>query len=176
MRDLYAILEVDSGASSLGIKRAFRRLALRHHPDRASEDEKEGAEERFKEITRAYAVLGSVSHRRFYDKFGYTEDEPVILSEVLQKFREDIDDVRQSEEIEEKIPHFENIRSMDGKVVATCNDCEGSGVIQKSKGFLLLEERCRSCKGSGYVTMWEKPKKKENSWMEDFFGSFRPSG
>lgn len=177
MKDLYEILEVDSGVSFSGIKKAFRRLALRHHPDRASEGEKTEAEERFKEITRAYAVLGSASQRRFYDKFGYTEDEPVILTEVLQKFREDIGDARQPGEIGEKIPNFENIRSMDGKVVATCNDCKGSGVTQKSRGFLLVEGRCRTCKGSGHVVMWEKPKKKkEDSWTGDLLNLFKFSG
>ncbi|MDO8612842.1 MAG: DnaJ domain-containing protein, partial [Dehalococcoidia bacterium] len=53
-RDYYEVLGVPRGASAEDIKRAFRKLAMRYHPDRNKED---GAEARFKEIGEAYEVL-----------------------------------------------------------------------------------------------------------------------
>ncbi len=64
-RDYYAILGVPESAPEDEVKRAYRRLALRHHPDRNRGDKR--AEERFKEISEAYAVLMDPGRRREYD-------------------------------------------------------------------------------------------------------------
>jgi curved DNA-binding protein CbpA len=64
-RDYYGILGVGQGATEEEIKHAYRRLALRHHPDRNPGDKR--AEERFKEISEAYAVLMDPRRRREYD-------------------------------------------------------------------------------------------------------------
>jgi len=66
MKDYYRVLGVNRGASQEEIKRAFRRLALRYHPDRNPQDQKQ-AEERFKEINEAYEVLSDEARRRQYD-------------------------------------------------------------------------------------------------------------
>jgi len=63
--DLYRVLEVDRGASTEEIKRAYRKLALRYHPDRNPGDP--GAEDRFKAVNRSYEVLGDETRRRLYD-------------------------------------------------------------------------------------------------------------
>ncbi|MEW6034207.1 MAG: DnaJ domain-containing protein [Chloroflexota bacterium] len=68
MKDYYGALGVPEGASQEEIKRAFRRLALKYHPDKNPGDEKE-AEARFKEINEAFSVLGDESRRREYDYF-----------------------------------------------------------------------------------------------------------
>jgi len=60
-RDYYETLEVDRGASEKEIKQAYRRLAMKYHPDR-NENSKE-AESRFKEIQEAYNVLGNEQKR-----------------------------------------------------------------------------------------------------------------
>ena len=67
-RDYYEILGVDRSAGPEKIKRAFRRLALKHHPDRNHD---EGAEERFKEVNEAYQVLSDPEKRATYDRFGH---------------------------------------------------------------------------------------------------------
>jgi curved DNA-binding protein len=67
-RDYYAILGVDRSATPEEIKKAFRKLALEHHPDRAKD--KKAAEAKFKEINEAYAVLSDEQKRRQYDMFG----------------------------------------------------------------------------------------------------------
>ena len=56
-KDYYEILGVKRDAAVGDIKKAYRRLALSHHPDRVPEEKKKQAEEEFKEISEAYAVL-----------------------------------------------------------------------------------------------------------------------
>jgi len=67
-KDYYAILGVDRKASGDAIKKAFRKLALQYHPDRNEGDS--AAEEKFKEINEAYAVLSDPEKRKQYDMFG----------------------------------------------------------------------------------------------------------
>ena len=67
-KDYYAILGVDKGASGEEIKKAYRRLAMKYHPDHTKGDVK--SEEQFKKISEAYAVLSDKEKRRQYDRFG----------------------------------------------------------------------------------------------------------
>src|SRR5512136_1788051 len=67
-RDHYETLGVDRQASAAEIKAAYRRLALQYHPDRNPGDR--AAEEKFKEVSVAYAVLSDESKRTHYDRFG----------------------------------------------------------------------------------------------------------
>ncbi|MFA6389993.1 MAG: DnaJ domain-containing protein, partial [Patescibacteria group bacterium] len=64
-KDYYKILGVDKNASQDDIKKAFRKLAHVHHPDKGGGDEK-----KFKEINEAYQVLGDAKKRAQYDQFG----------------------------------------------------------------------------------------------------------
>ncbi len=66
--DYYKILGVEKNASATDIKKAYRKLALKYHPDR-NKDNKE-AEEKFKKISEAYAVLSDKEKRKQYDTFG----------------------------------------------------------------------------------------------------------
>jgi len=67
--DYYKVLGVDKGASTDDIKKAYRKLALKHHPDRNPSDKKR-SEEKFKQISEAYAVLSDPEKRKQYDEFG----------------------------------------------------------------------------------------------------------
>ena len=67
-RDLYQVLEVDRDASPDTIRQAYRRLAKKYHPDINNQP---GAEDRFKEINEAYAVLSDEERRAAYDRFGH---------------------------------------------------------------------------------------------------------
>jgi curved DNA-binding protein len=67
-RDYYEVLGVKKTASEEEIKKAFRKLAMKHHPDRNPGNKQ--AEERFKEINEAYAVLSDKQKRQQYDQFG----------------------------------------------------------------------------------------------------------
>jgi molecular chaperone DnaJ len=68
-RDYYEVLGANRGASKDEIKKAYRRLAVQHHPDRNPGDKE--AEERFKEATEAYEVLADEKRRQAYDQFGF---------------------------------------------------------------------------------------------------------
>lgn len=67
-RDYYEVLGISKDASEQDIKRAFRRLAMQYHPDRNKAPD---AEEKFKEINEAYAVLSDKDKRATYDRFGF---------------------------------------------------------------------------------------------------------
>ncbi|MEX1182216.1 MAG: molecular chaperone DnaJ [Gemmatimonadota bacterium] len=69
MRDYYEVLDVDRHADADVIKRAYRRLALQHHPDRNAGSAE--AENQFKELTEAYEVLKDPNKRAAYDRYGH---------------------------------------------------------------------------------------------------------
>jgi curved DNA-binding protein len=69
--DYYKTLEVERGAGTDDIKKSYRKLALKYHPDRNKGDK--AAEEKFKEISEAYAVLSDDAKRKQYDAFGDTK-------------------------------------------------------------------------------------------------------
>src|SRR5687767_10072523 len=69
MRDYYEVLGVERGADGDSIKRAYRKLALQHHPDKNQGSAE--AEEKFKELTEAYEVLRDPDKRAAYDRYGF---------------------------------------------------------------------------------------------------------
>ena len=67
-KDYYSILGVDKGATDEVIKKAFRKLAVKYHPDKNAGNKE--AEEKFKEINEAYEVLSDAEKRKKYDRYG----------------------------------------------------------------------------------------------------------
>ena len=70
----YEILEVEENASSETIKKAYRKQAMKYHPDR-NPDNKE-AEEKFKEVNEAYSILSDPDKKAKYDRFGFAGVDP----------------------------------------------------------------------------------------------------
>ena len=68
-RDYYDVLNVNKNASKDDIKKSYRRLAMKFHPDRNKNDA--GAEKKFKEAKEAYEVLSDSSKKETYDRFGH---------------------------------------------------------------------------------------------------------
>ena len=72
-RDYYEVLGVSKNADAKEIKRAYRKLAKKYHPDTNPNDK--DAEQRFKEVTEAYNVLSDTEKKKLYDQFGFAAFE-----------------------------------------------------------------------------------------------------
>ncbi len=72
-RDYYEVLGINKGATEDEIKRAYRKMAKKYHPDVNKEP---GAEEKFKEVNEAYEVLGDAEKRAAYDRYGFSGVDP----------------------------------------------------------------------------------------------------
>ena len=72
-RDYYEVLGVERGADDATIKKAYRQLAKKYHPDMNPGDAE--AEKKFKEASEAYAILSDADKRRQYDQFGHSAFE-----------------------------------------------------------------------------------------------------
>ena len=75
-RDYYEVLGVPKNASDEEIKKAYRKLAMKHHPDRNQGDAAKAAEERFKEAKEAYEMLSDADKRAAYDQHGHAGVDP----------------------------------------------------------------------------------------------------
>lgn len=172
-KDLYEILGVEKSAADADIKRAYRKLAAKYHPDVNKEED---ADAKFKEIQKAYAVLSDPQKRAQYDRFGSVGGGGGApgggfggfdfgdahfeggLGDIFESFfgggfssRQQGSrrgrDIRGEVEIslEDAVKGKKHTFSVDTFV--SCETCEGSG-RQKGTGF----HTCDTCKGSGQVT------------------------
>jgi molecular chaperone DnaJ len=185
MADFYSVLEVQRGASEDEIKQAYRKLAMRYHPDRnnGSKD----AEEKFKEITEAYDVLRDPNKRAAYDRYGEAGlrgggaqgFHHVDLSEALGIFMRDfggfggLDElfgagrsggsVRTGADIKITLPLTlaEVVTGVEKKVniklLDTCERCTGAGAEPGTSSQV-----CSTCGGAGEVRRAQR----------SFFGQF----
>lgn len=88
-RDYYEVLGIQKGASEDEIKQAYRKAALKWHPDRwvsGSDDEKKTAEAKFKEASEAYSVLSDPQKKAKYDQFGFAGVDPSAGPDFSQGF------------------------------------------------------------------------------------------
>ena len=86
-KDYYKILGVEKSASQDDIKKAFRKMAIKYHPDKNAGDKK--AEEKFKEVNEANEVLGDAEKRKKYDELGenYNQYTPTtIIKKPIQYY------------------------------------------------------------------------------------------
>jgi molecular chaperone DnaJ len=176
MSDYYAILEVPREVDEAAIKRAYRKLAMKYHPDRNNGGKE--AEARFKEITEAYEVLRDPEKRRIYDRYGEAGLKgragqaqgfhPFDLSEALNIFMRDFGGFAGFEEIFGGGRHgpverrgndlratvaltLDEVatgakKTLKYKVLAMCDTCAGSGAKSGTK-----PATCGSCGGAGQI-------------------------
>ena len=171
-KSYYEVLGIGKDASAEAIKKAYRKLAMKYHPDHNQGDA--GAEERFKEAAEAYEVLSDVQKRRIYDTYGkeglrssgYTgpgssED---IFSHINNLFgdlfgfgggrsrRHDPNAPVQGEDLryDIRIPFMEAVHGVNRQVEITkretCWTCEGSGARPGHR-----PQTCPMCQGRGQV-------------------------
>ncbi|KAG1712979.1 hypothetical protein DVH05_000709 [Phytophthora capsici] len=88
-QDLYELLGVSSSATSSQMKRAYRKLSLKYHPDKQTEETREAMKEEFVKITNAYRVLSDPERREKYDAYGIADDQGFENFDEATRFAED---------------------------------------------------------------------------------------
>ncbi len=155
--DFYAVLGVARDADEGDIKKAYRKLAMEHHPDRNNGDK--AAEEKFKEITEAYEVLRDPEKRAAYDRYGMTgvrggggsaQSMHFDLSEALSVFMRDFGGMGGFDAFfgGGQRAQRERHRGQDLKVALTLTLADVATGAQKSVRVRTLD-RCPVCGGSG---------------------------
>jgi len=165
----YKLLEVDKDAKEAEIRRAYRKVALKHHPDRGGDPEK------FKEIARAYEVLSDAEKRSKYDRFGEeaVDSDARDPADIFEFFgpgsggqsgprrRPKTKDVVQPLKVTLEQLYTGQTKKMaitrqviDTKTgVQTCSDCDGRGVkvevIRMGPMIQQMQSLCHSCGGQG---------------------------
>lgn len=198
-QDYYEVLGVARGATDDEIKKAYRRLAMKYHPDRNGGDK--AAEEKFKLVGEAYAVLSDPQKRAAYDRYGKAGVDPNaaggfggfggfggaqggfgdfgdIFSEIFgggaqrssrrgpQVFRGadtnysleiSLEQAVNGAKTDIRVPVWEECSTCKGTGCKpgtskkTCSHCGGSGTINRSHGFLQVQQTCPYCHGTGQV-------------------------
>ncbi len=166
-RDYYEVLGVEKGASADEIKRAYRKLAKKYHPDLNPGDKAKEAEEKFKEVSEAYDVLKDDEKRQRYDQFGHAGVDSSAgggfggFEDIFDLFgggfggrssRQNPNAPRQGGDVQIRVDlTFEE--ACFGKTVEVnvrrsenCSDCNGSGAAKGSSPV-----NCSACGGTGQV-------------------------
>lgn len=174
-RDYYEVLEVTKNASGEDIKKAYRKIALKFHPDRNQNNPE--AEEKFKEASEAYSVLGNVEKKQMYDQYGFNglnskgqgfSDFSFFSDSIFSDFEDILGGFfgfggRASGRRDRKRPHKgkdigveayisleDAYRGVEKEIMiekeANCPVCKGSGSEPGTS-----PETCRDCGGSGSV-------------------------
>ncbi|MCT6700192.1 molecular chaperone DnaJ [Rheinheimera sp. 4Y26] len=169
-RDYYEVLGVAKGADDKEIKKAYKRLAMKYHPDRTQGDK--AMEEKFKEVQEAYEVLSDEQKKAAYDQYGHAGVDPNrggfggggadfgdIFGDVFgdifgggrrggQSRAQRGSDLRYN--LEMSLEDAVRGKSVDIKVPTwvSCDSCEGSGAKKGTQA-----KSCPTCHGAGQVTM-----------------------
>jgi molecular chaperone DnaJ len=168
-RDYYEVLGVQRGASDADIKTAFRKLAMKHHPDRNPGDN--DCEHRFKEVNEAYEVLKDADKRAAYDRFGHAafdggmggagfgSDFASTFADIFDDFfgmgggrrsrgsgRERGADLRYNMEISLEDAFHGKTAQVRIPTSVTCETCSGTGAKSGTK-----PKTCPTCAGHGRI-------------------------
>jgi molecular chaperone DnaJ len=177
--DYYTLLGVDKNASTDEIKKAYRKQALRYHPDRNAGDKE--AEENFKKVTEAYKVLSNAEKKIQYDKYGhdfftqqenggYYNNDTFSSEDPFEVFKEVFSGSNVFENFFSNNTHsshkaninikytldisLEDVASgiekeIEYKRNLECSNCSGNGYLSYDNS----NTRCNYCSGNGYVNV-----------------------
>lgn len=170
-RDYYQVLDLARTATEVEIKKAYRRLAMKFHPDRNPTDHE--AEGRFKEVKEAYEVLTDPQKRAAYDQFGHAGvdasrgagqgfDPRDAFGDIFGEVFGDIfgggrrnrsgvyrgADLRYELALDLEQAVFGATANVEFTTLAECDECKGSGSAQGAK-----PATCETCRGAGQVRM-----------------------
>ena len=166
-RDCYDVLGITKSSSKDEIKKAYRKLALKHHPDKNPGDK--ASEEKFKEASEAYAILSDQKRKTNYDQFGHAafegggggrlKNSTSSFSDIFEDFFGDFGDSGSSRRTNNRgsdlrydlsINLEEAYEGLEKNIKYTtfkkCSDCHGSGAAKESKPV-----SCDYCKGKGKI-------------------------
>ena len=164
-KDYYELLGVHRNATEAELKRSYRRLAHEHHPDKNPGDK--ASEEKFKEISEAYAVLSDGQKRAYYDQYGtapgaqgggpgFSGDMGDIFGNIFEEFfggggrgrtrATTGDDLRYNLRISFEDAAFGTTTKIRVPRLERCPDCDGTGA--KSKDSVTV---CTACRGAGQI-------------------------
>ena len=165
MNDPYGVLGIPQTASEDEVKKAYRKLAMKHHPDKG------GDPEQFKKIQGAYDILSDAEKRGNFDRFGTAEPQgggnPFPADMFAQMFGGGFGAPRgptrrANFDHELKISLEESYRGTIRKLTITiektcfdcsknCQQCRGQGSIQIQLGPMVMNQPCPSCAGGGVL-------------------------
>lgn len=168
MKDFYKTLGVDKTATEAEIKKAYKKLAIKYHPDKNQGDKE--AEETFKKISEAYATLSDKNKRQAYDNpqpsfggFGVNMDD---FFHANQQHHQQQQHVQVQKAITLKEAVFGASVDIDlqynnpckpcketgyeGGKVTTCRTCNGIGMVALAQGAFRIQQTCPSCRGKKY--------------------------
>ena len=176
-KDYYSILGVDKSASADNIKKAYRKLAKKHHPDKNAGDEK--AEAKFKEINEAYETLSDLDKKSSYDNpsmggFGNMDDfvsqhfgfgrrnnnqvRPRKGGDLSDLLHVSINDIIKGTKKTLKFEFKDLCCDCNGtgaSSMETCNDCNGNGMVQTIRQHgntrMASMHPCPTCMGQGRI-------------------------
>jgi DnaJ-class molecular chaperone len=172
--ELYEILGVNKRSTPEEIKKRYKQLAMKHHPDR-NPNNREESEERFKDITRAHDILSDPKKRDMYDKFGITNENEMptqmsnpfggLFSQKQVKITKKNHSVTLEEIYNEELIEVSinlnvmclgclGVGTKNKNDVIRCNDCNGQGqkiqIKMLAPGIITQSQQtCNICKGEG---------------------------
>ena len=173
-RDYYEVLGIEKSADDATIKKAYRALAKKYHPDMNPGDAE--AEKKFKEASEAYAILSDPEKKRQYDQFGHAAFEGGGGFGVRITFEEAVFGVEKEIELtlKDECKTCHGSGAKPGTSPETCQKCGGKGqVVFTQQSFFgtvrnvqtcpecsgtgkVIKEKCVDCHGSGYIANRKK--------------------
>lgn len=182
MKDPYKTLGVSKTASQDEVKKAYRKLALKYHPDKNPDDKE--SEDKFKDISSAYDILGDESKRKLFDQYGTTNPNVNhgpppgfgqmfedmfgfgfsgpkktrgrnIQKEIYVTFMEAAKGATKNINVDYlyNCSVCKGTGAKNGTELKDCEHCEGVGKVGKRNGFVQVLTTCPKCLGKGKIVI-----------------------